>query len=417
MNLELLSIRNERQQSFNKVNKQSKFNEFSNVLHSINERSKMDETHTSSVNKKPVTTDEQINTLMEIVGMHLQYSNEEANEESALFAPVLEMMNHVTTDEKDESELIQLVDLLADMIEYRSGHSDSIQVMDVVNVKNETEIESISSLLHLLKEISKEFTNQMQVLKNSLNQPRIFDMKLSKSELTSLLEVAKEMLAKVQESKGLSSTQLFSDVKKFSLPIVSPSLKANFTSHNGEEAKSSTGSFLTTPPSFVSGEMTRVQQFVLHVGNSRTKSDIDSEQFIKQVQEILSKSIFSKHAQQTRLVIKLFPEHLGSLQVELMKQDNHMIARIIASTATAKEALDDQIQSLKQAFANQQISIEKIEVQQQPILMERSYMDGHTKQQKEREKQSTDQDIEPSESTEENTFNETLQDALINYNV
>nr|WP_239583357.1 flagellar hook-length control protein FliK [Metabacillus iocasae] len=135
------------------------------------------------------------------------------------------------------------------------------------------------------------------------------------------------------------------------------------------------------------------------------------------MQRLLSKASFIQNDQQSRLLIKLFPEHLGSLQIELIKQGNQFTARMVASTAQAKELLDGQIQALKQAFVNQQIQIDKIDIQQQPHLFERAMInDG--KGQRENEKQpSHQQEPEEAEVKEEAEFKDALADVLINYNI
>ncbi|MBE4908726.1 flagellar hook-length control protein FliK [Bacillus luteolus] len=110
--------------------------------------------------------------------------------------------------------------------------------------------------------------------------------------------------------------------------------------------------------------MTKVQQFALFV-EQHGKQTINQEQFIKEFQNILARSQIGNGKDGMKLLIKLYPEHLGSLRIELLQKDNMMIARIIASSGAAKDVLESQIQSLKQSFLSQNIQVEKIEVSQQ----------------------------------------------------
>jgi flagellar hook-length control protein FliK len=91
---------------------------------------------------------------------------------------------------------------------------------------------------------------------------------------------------------------------------------------------------------------------------------IQYEQFVKEFQNILNKSQMLSQPNVTKLLIKLYPEQLGSLRIELLQQNGVMTAKILASTATAKEMLDSQLQGLKHAFTSQNLQVEKIEISQ-----------------------------------------------------
>ena len=57
-----------------------------------------------------------------------------------------------------------------------------------------------------------------------------------------------------------------------------------------------------------------------------------------------------------RLVLKLFPEHLGTIRIELIQKDGMLTARILASTALGKEMLDSNSSQLRQGFAGSKYS-------------------------------------------------------------
>ncbi len=110
-------------------------------------------------------------------------------------------------------------------------------------------------------------------------------------------------------------------------------------------------------------QMTKLEQYVLTA--SKNGQAVDSEQFVKSFENILSKANFSKTNGVQKLLIRLNPENLGSLRIELVQKDGTMVAKILATSAQAKELLDRQVQGLKQAFTNQNIQVEKIEISQQ----------------------------------------------------
>ena len=110
--------------------------------------------------------------------------------------------------------------------------------------------------------------------------------------------------------------------------------------------------------------MSKLEQFVLNT-QSGQKGTVSSEQMLKSFENIISRAQFTNNNGMQKLLIKLNPEHLGSLRVEIIQQNGMMIAKIIASTSQAKELLDSQLQGLKQAFVNQNIPVEKLELSQQ----------------------------------------------------
>lgn len=59
---------------------------------------------------------------------------------------------------------------------------------------------------------------------------------------------------------------------------------------------------------------------------------------------------------------QLYPEQLGTVHVKIVLHQGVMQAQLIVDTRTAKEALEAQLQSLQQAFAQQGLQVEKIQV-------------------------------------------------------
>ncbi len=131
------------------------------------------------------------------------------------------------------------------------------------------------------------------------------------------------------------------------------SLKQNVVATNESENTTTHNPFIT---------MSKVEQYVLSVPTN--KAPVNQEEFIKAFENLLSKAKFTNSNGIQKLFIKLNPESLGSLRIELIQKDGMMMAKIIASTKGAKELLDSQLQGLKQSFVNQNISVDKIEVSQ-----------------------------------------------------
>ncbi|MBT2688560.1 flagellar hook-length control protein FliK [Bacillus sp. ISL-47] len=139
---------------------------------------------------------------------------------------------------------------------------------------------------------------------------------------------------------------------------------------------------------------------------------VTADQLIQQFESILSKSSFLKTGGAQKLFIKLNPAHLGALRIELIQKDSTMIARILTSTASAKEILDSQLNGLKQAFSLQNLQVEKIEISQQMTQQERAFNKDPQHQ-----GQGQQQNQENKNPQTESKFNNSFEEALLNTEV
>lgn len=155
--------------------------------------------------------------------------------------------------------------------------------------------------------------------------------------------------------------------------------------------------------------LTKAQHLYLHLGEKLEQPN--PEQFIRQFQSILGKSSFVQLTKGlNELSIKLFPQHLGRLDVKLTQIDGKLFAQLRTTTAAAKESIESQIHLLKQAFAAQNIQVDKIEIaQHQQEHFADAQKDGQNNQQKEPEHQASreeDKDLELS------TFSDMLEESF-----
>lgn len=114
-------------------------------------------------------------------------------------------------------------------------------------------------------------------------------------------------------------------------------------------------------------------------------------------------------------MIKLNPEHLGALRIEIIQKDSGLTARIMATTAKGKEMLDTQLQGLKLSFAGQGIQVDKIEISQTTSFQERFTprdSDASQQQRNQPREQKSEENDEPL-----NEFNDNFEEALMNFEV
>ncbi|CAH0256787.1 flagellar hook-length control protein FliK [Peribacillus sp. Bi134] len=156
--------------------------------------------------------------------------------------------------------------------------------------------------------------------------------------------------------------------------------------------------------------MTKLEQFVLAA--PKVEQTASQGEFVKLFENILSKANFSVINGVNKLLIRLNPEHLGSLRIELIQKDGMLSAKILATTAQAKDMLENQIHGLKQAFSGQNIQIERIEISQTFNAFSEKFSqkdaDEHNEQQESKEE---------SNDETESEFTGSLADALLNLEV
>ena len=300
-----------------------------------------------------------------------------------------QMMSSLLSGMSDE-ENVMSEDLLQQMEQLLAGFNRE----DIYTVMRNPSIESVlklSKLYTLMKNYMDLSEGQVQ---------KIEQMEQSIDKLTGRLQ---ELLQSIEKSSK-NAAALF-----LSRHSYSDSLKV-FQSQMATGGIQPESLGLHNP--FIN--MSKVEQYVLNTQNIKTNSDSNS--LVKSFENILSKAQFSNQNGIQKLLIKLNPEHLGSLRVELVQREGVMIARIIASSHGAKELLDGQLQGLKQAFIQQNIPVEKIELSQQfTNLSQESHLKREQFQQQhgnENAEQATDNE-EVVDEDFQNTFEEAILQAKV----
>ena len=131
-----------------------------------------------------------------------------------------------------------------------------------------------------------------------------------------------------------------------------------------------------------------------------TAKPAQSEALLKEMQAIINRAQISNAQGITRLTIKLYPENLGTIRIELVQNDGVLTARLLASTAHGREMLDSQAHQLKQAFVQQNIQVDRLDIAQSLQDADRQQRDQNffnnffRQQQDEEQQQKTEDDDE-----------------------
>ena len=117
-------------------------------------------------------------------------------------------------------------------------------------------------------------------------------------------------------------------------------------------------------------ESKHIGQFVIHaekgelLTTEESRNNLKNETLLREMQNIFKRSNFGQTGGTNRLLIKLYPEHLGQVRIELLQSNGIMTARILASTALGKEMLDSQLHQLRSALLQQNLQVERIDISQ-----------------------------------------------------
>ncbi len=173
----------------------------------------------------------------------------------------------------------------------------------------------------------------------------------------------------------------------------------------GHDSSTSTNLSKETSQQVVSSAIGTVAVAKGEIAVMELENHTRSEALIRELQTIFKRSNFGQTGGTNRLLIKLYPEHLGQVRIELLQTNGVMTARILASTALGKEMLDSQLHQLRQAFVQQNIQIDRIDISQTLQDTTRNDREQAFNQQFGRQQQEAEQQHQQS-SEEDKTFQE-----------
>ena len=111
----------------------------------------------------------------------------------------------------------------------------------------------------------------------------------------------------------------------------------------------------------------QVQGEVNGANSVQSSPAISVSEFTPEVSELIGRYIKISNGESgsTEAKFSLYPEHLGPIEVKIVSQQGHLSAQIITNTYIAKEALEGQLQHLRDALQQQGIFVQKLDITQQ----------------------------------------------------
>ncbi|NME04840.1 flagellar hook-length control protein FliK [Psychrobacillus sp. BL-248-WT-3] len=306
----------------------------------------------------------------------------------------------------DSNDLHQLLNKLLSKLEDLENPDQKQDVWEILaNVMEQPQKLVDSILLTLNGQASNNVTSPVEA-KQAVELLKIVQLIGNKSDLTfkqettlfdlkQTLETLKENLTNLPLTQGRNSTPV---AKAFIQQVVMhQSVTKGMSTEVVTESKETT--------SVNQGQTTTVQTKVETVSMTLpTQKSAQSEEFLKELQKVMNRVQFGQAAGANRLVIKLYPEQLGTIRIELIQKDGILTAKMLASTALGKELLDTHSGQLRQGLANQNIQIEKLEITQalqDAAKQEKNqgFQDSTFKQHRQHDEQEEDSDVSDTQTT------------------
>ncbi|MFS0865103.1 flagellar hook-length control protein FliK [Fredinandcohnia sp. 179-A 10B2 NHS] len=368
--------------------------------------------------KEELPPNEQVKQLLEVLVKVKNVDENYDEEDMNLVVPdfIIQISNFISNLKEGSLQLNQI-----------SDKHELIGLLLVVTKFTDSEIseESIGKIQKLLTQL-KEFVSESlpQIKSKQSNESTNNDLDIKAMKVMSeLIRNLETKLGDHQKTETQGNRQQYLQgvhSRYFTIPRGLENPTAVITEKLIQKT-SNTNQVTTTTPETVlvndtlPNQMPKIQQFTLFV-EQNAKQMPNQEQFIKQFQNILARSNFVNGTGNQKLFINLYPEHLGSLRIEILQSENGLIARIMASTSQAKELVESQLSSLKQSFIMQNISVEKIEITNQQLFQSERSLQRDAEQQKQQTPQQKD-DRDNHDVNEEESFSSTLLDELLNIEV
>lgn len=287
-------------------------------------------------------------------------------------------------------------DLLAGINEQASKLTDAIiQSLNGQGSVNPLEAKEAVQLLKVVQLIGKK--SDLTLKQDST----LFDV-------NQLIEDLKEMvpkdLASVETVQGLSNNTKAITLEQAMKPVIQQVIiKQEVTSTEKViDTKEVTTNIQSQSPTIV---QTKVETVSVTLPNEKPAQ---SEELMKELQKAMSRVQFGQAGGANRLVVKLYPEHLGTIRIELIQKDGMLTTKMLASTALGKELLDSHSHQLKQGLVSQNIQVDKLEITQ--ALQETSRQERNQSFQESFRQQQEQQETNKEETEELSNFEDFLKE-------
>lgn len=300
------------------------------------------------------------------------------------------------SEEIEINEVEELLNLLPDYLRYEI--EELLQQYDGETIDfNDLSVEGLTlaqMFVHFIQLLTRQQAQQNATANERLEQMKNMLQQAVKAEAqVTGMSHTNEIIAKLEKMFNTNNESKQTYLQGVMTRLTQSSSKQEQTGLNMSTVVDSTQA------------MSRAQQFVIHIGEQPTK-EAEQRQFIRQFQDIIGRGLLRQlNNGTTQFTIKLHPQHLGRLDIQLLQTNGSIIAKITASTTAARELIEAQLHQLRNTFAQQQINVERIEVNEQ----QQSYQlnkDGEGKERQDDGRESKNKEEDENKESFANVLNE-----------
>ncbi|EZP78042.1 flagellar hook-length control protein [Parageobacillus genomosp. 1] len=173
-------------------------------------------------------------------------------------------------------------------------------------------------------------------------------------------EWLKTFLEQEKKGEGVSyhSRKLERPLSQHPFSFSSNDISSSITVAGNVERKNFTQLFPMLP---LNGTMVAPQENIPVITVEQTLPEQKaSESFLQRLANVFQSGRFTRFQNgNAQLVIRLYPEHLGTLTVKMVREQGGLTAKLIVSTDSAKALLDANLPQLYQILDTQHIAVEK----------------------------------------------------------
>lgn len=339
----------------------------------------------------------------------IQTSNEQA------FKSIDEMMNLEDLLSLMNMDQNQLQNVLEQLFNTKQSINDVWQLIQLVDEQGSNLITQMTTSLQGEHKLTpKEAEQFLQLLKLTetigKNSDLLGDQPIQLGNLKAVMGEISKIVSENQEKLNQAST-----IEKVQTVSLQSSSTGNISIQSFQQIVDKLDTTNDTQLTTTIGQQTNVTGPKIVTITLPVEKSAQGETLVKEIQQLIGRSQFSNGQGTMKLLLKLYPENLGSIRIEVMQKDGVLSVRLLASTPHAKELLDSQINQLKTSFAGANIQLDRIDIAQSIQDSDRNLRDQNLFSNFFRQQQEEENDEDEQKDGDEEQLS--FQDYLINEEV
>ena len=278
----------------------------------------------------------------------------------------------------NEMELLN-PDKLGELFLTMSGSNDSLALLT-----NEKLYSDYQKLMEQLQSLMQECSETLEMEPEQLNQ-LVDDMLAQQAQAVTTEEMPVIEVEILETPQDDSADTAYVHKATESDIYSSAGAVTVATPESNQDAGQSMESSTQQENPFAQNLMNQQQnvQGLEQVSQTYTSWDVDTQEIMKQVMDYMKIQV---GPETTDIEMRLTPENLGTLHVQVASKGGVLTANFITENETVKAVLESQMIQLKETFAEQGVKVEAIEVTVQTHAFERNLEQGRGRQQEDTSK-------------------------------